>query len=91
MSRQSRTKLVPPKTEPERNQALETLEESNPLQQIEEPVLPELDMEIECPRCNDIMELQSNFDELVYTCESCSFLLKCVERIHIHRIRFLFN
>jgi hypothetical protein len=78
MSRQSRTKLVPPKTEPERNQALETIEESNPPEQKEEPVITELDNEIECPRCNDIMELCSSFDKLVYTCESCSFLLKCI-------------
>ena len=77
MSKQSRTRLVPPKMKPE-NPVLEVIEESSPQEQKEEPVLPELDMEIECPRCNDIMELQSNFDELVYTCESCSFLLKCV-------------
>ena len=65
MSRQSRTKLVPPKTEPE-NQVLETIEESSLPEQKEEPVLTELDMEIECPRCNEIMELHSKFDKLVY-------------------------
>jgi hypothetical protein len=74
--RQSRTKLVPPKTEPEK-QALEILEASLP-EQKEEPVLTELDNEIECPRCNETMELQSNFDKLTYFCESCSFLLRCV-------------
>jgi hypothetical protein len=68
MSRHSRTKLVPPKMELE-NQVLEALEE---------PILPELDMETECPRCSDIMELQSNFDELMYSCASCNFLLKCI-------------
>lgn len=78
MSRQSHTKLVPPKTEPEKNQALETLEESSLLEQKEEPILSELDMEVECPRCNETMELCSSFDKLMYTCESCSFLLKCV-------------
>ena len=57
--------------EPE-TQVLEVIEESLQ-EQKEESVLSELDMEIECPRCNDIMELQSNFDELVYTCESCNF------------------
>jgi hypothetical protein len=77
MSRQSRAKLVPPKTEPE-NQVLEILEESEVPEQKEEPVLSELDMEIQCPRCNEIMELHSKFDELVYICDSCSFLLKCV-------------
>ena len=78
MSRQSRTKLVPPKTEPEKIQALKTIEESNVPEQKEEPVITELDNEIECPRCNDIMELCSSFDKLVYSCESCSFILKCV-------------
>ena len=78
MSRQSRTKLVPPKTEPERNQVLETLEESSLPEQKEEPVIAELDNEIECPRCNDAMELNSSFDTLAYFCENCSFFLKCV-------------
>ena len=71
MSKHSRTKLVLPKMEPE-TQVLEVIEESLQ-EQKEESVLSELDMEIECPRCNDIMELQSNFDELVYSCESCNF------------------
>jgi hypothetical protein len=77
MPRQNRAKLVPPKTEPEK-QALEILEEFNSPEQKEEPELTELDMEIECPRCHEIMQLQSNFDKLMYSCESCSFLLKCV-------------
>jgi Zn finger protein HypA/HybF involved in hydrogenase expression len=75
--RQSRAKLVPPKTEPEK-QALEALEEASLSEQKEEPVLTELDNEIECPRCHEYMELQSSFDRLMYTCDSCSFLLKCV-------------
>lgn len=77
MSRQSRTKLVPPKTEQE-NQVVEILEESSVPEQKEEPELFELDMEIQCPKCNETMELYSSFDKLVYSCESCSFLLKCV-------------
>ena len=78
MSRQSRTKLVPPKTQPERNQALQTLEESSVPGPKEEPVIAELDNEIECPRCNDAMELNSSFDALAYFCENCGFLLKCI-------------
>ena len=77
MPRQSRAKLVPPKTEPEK-QALEILEEANSTEQKEQPVLTELDIEIECPRCNETMELHSSFDKIMYTCDSCSFLLKCV-------------
>ncbi len=34
--------------------------------QIKEPVLTELDNEIECPRCHEVMELQSSFDKLMY-------------------------
>ena len=77
MSRYSRTKLVPPKMEP-KNQELEPVNEFEPQGQQEESAPTELDNEIECPRCNDIMELCSSFNKLVYTCESCSFLLKCV-------------
>jgi hypothetical protein len=77
MSRLGRTKLVPPKPEPE-NQAPVILKESNLPGQKAEPVLTELDNEIECPRCNDIMELCSNFDKLMYWCENCCFQLKCV-------------
>ena len=72
MSKHGRTKLVPPKPEPEK-QALEAEESSVP-EQKEEPAITELDNEIECPRCSDLMELCSSFDH----CGSCSFLLKCV-------------
>ncbi len=73
MSRQSHAKLVPPE-----NQVLEPIEESSISEQREEPELSELEIETQCPRCNDIMELCSSFDKLVYSCESWSFLLKCV-------------
>lgn len=46
MPKHSRTKLVPPKTEPE-YQVLETIEESSLPEQKEEPVTV-LDNEIEC-------------------------------------------
>ena len=72
MSRHSRTKLVPPKPEPA-NQALKTIEESSVPEQKVESTLSELDREIECPRCNEIMELCSSFNKLVYSCESCQF------------------
>jgi len=76
MSKRTRTKLVPPSTKPEEQSLV--IEESNQPEQKEDPVITELDNEIECPRCNDIMELCSSIDKLVYTCESCSFLLKSV-------------
>ena len=76
MSKHSRTKLVPLETRRE-NQSLEALEEVSLQEQKEEP-LAELDIEMECPRCSEIMALYSKFDELVYSCEICGFLLKCV-------------
>ena len=77
MPKHGRTKLAPPDTRPE-NQALETVEEYSLPEQKDEPELTELDMEIDCPRCHELMEINSSFDKLVYSCESCSFLLKYV-------------
>ena len=34
-----------------------------------------IEQEIECPRCDDVMTLHSEFDRLGYYCEECSFLL----------------
>jgi len=76
MSKHVRTKLATRSVIPEK-QMLETKEEPR-LEAEENPMLSELDTEIECPRCNEIMELHSKFDELVYLCDNCSFLLKCV-------------
>jgi predicted RNA-binding Zn-ribbon protein involved in translation (DUF1610 family) len=75
MTKHSGTKLVPIEVRHE-EQSLETVGVSQP-EQLELPKL-ELDVEIECPKCNETMELCSSFDKLVYSCESCSFLLKCV-------------
>ena len=77
MSKHVRTKLATRSVIPEKRM-LETKEEPRLKQQEENPMLSELDTEIECPRCNEIMELHSKFDELVYLCDNCSFLLKCV-------------
>jgi rubredoxin len=35
----------------------------------------ELQFEIECPRCFEIMALYSSFDSLYYFCEECNFHL----------------
>lgn len=35
----------------------------------------DLEQEIECPRCYDVMTLSSNFDSLGYVCQECDFLL----------------
>ncbi|HEV2877493.1 MAG TPA: hypothetical protein VGW09_09480 [Nitrososphaeraceae archaeon] len=34
-----------------------------------------IEQEIECPRCNDIMTLTSDFDKLGYVCQECDLLL----------------
>ena len=77
MSKHVRTKLATRSVIPEK-QTLETKEEPRLEHQEENPTLSELDTEIECPRCNEIMELHSKFDELVYLCDNCNFLLKYV-------------
>jgi ribosomal protein S27AE len=35
----------------------------------------EVDNEIDCPRCHDVMALQSDFARLGYACERCDFHL----------------
>jgi hypothetical protein len=78
MIRQSQTRLVPQGTESE-NQILELdqkLKQTKP--EHKEPILEELDKELACPRCAEVMELNSSFDTLVYFCDDCSFILKCV-------------
>ncbi len=77
MTRRSRTRLVQPKMERD-DQTLKAIVDASEQEQTQEPALTELDSETECPRCHDVMELQSSFDKLMYSCESCSFLLKCV-------------
>jgi hypothetical protein len=37
--------------------------------------LKNIEQEIECPRCSDIMTLSSDFDKLGYTCQECDLLL----------------
>jgi hypothetical protein len=46
------------------------------LQDIEEDKsTKDIEQEIECPRCYDVMTLSSNFDSLGYVCQECDFLL----------------
>jgi hypothetical protein len=37
--------------------------------------LKNIEQEIECPRCYDVMTLSSDFDRLGYTCHECDLLL----------------
>lgn len=45
-------------------------------QQKPESLISQLDIEIECPRCNEVLELSSDFDRLSYFCESCTLQLR---------------
>ena len=38
-------------------------------------ILKNMEQEIECPRCYDIMTLSSDFDRLGYFCQECDLLL----------------
>jgi predicted RNA-binding Zn-ribbon protein involved in translation (DUF1610 family) len=46
----------------------------------EEEILRDLEYEIECPRCYDIMTLRSDFDNLYYSCEECGFILYTIKK-----------
>jgi hypothetical protein len=35
----------------------------------------DIEQEIECPRCYDVMTLSSNVDSIGYVCHECGFLL----------------
>ena len=60
-------------TEVQKREEINRASESIP--QIEERINLGVEHEIECPRCHDIMTLQSDFDRLGYICEECDFLL----------------
>jgi hypothetical protein len=41
----------------------------------EDQTLENLQQEIECPRCFDVMTLSSDFDGLLYICQECQLSL----------------
>jgi predicted SprT family Zn-dependent metalloprotease len=41
----------------------------------EEQTTKDIEQEIECPRCHDVMILFSEFDKLLYFCQECRFSL----------------
>lgn len=57
------------------NNNSQVLEAKPPEQEKEDVLVEELNFEIECPRCSDVMELSSEFDHLSYYCESCQLEL----------------
>ncbi|HET6716717.1 MAG TPA: hypothetical protein VFG90_06270 [Nitrososphaeraceae archaeon] len=59
------TKLLPPELEVELNS--QDIEEDQTTKDIEQ--------EIECPRCYDVMALSSEFDKLLYFCQECGLSL----------------
>lgn len=46
----------------------------------QKPVRDDIENEIECPRCYDMMTLCSDFDNLSYLCDSCEFCLYTIKR-----------
>ena len=44
----------------------------------EDRLMKNMQQEIECPRCSEVMTLSSDFDKLLYFCQECelSLLLK---------------
>jgi hypothetical protein len=58
------TELLPPELEFESQDSEE-----------EDKVMKNIQQEIECPRCSDIMTLSSDFDALLYFCQECQLSL----------------
>jgi ribosomal protein S27AE len=42
---------------------------------IDDQIMKNMEQEIECPRCSDIMSLSSDFDRLLYYCQECHLSL----------------
>ena len=38
-------------------------------------LMKNIEQEIDCPRCYDVMTLSSDFDKLLYVCQECDLLL----------------
>jgi predicted SprT family Zn-dependent metalloprotease len=49
--------------------------ESQEEHRIEDQPMKNIEQEIECPRCHDVMTLSSDFDKLLYVCQECDLLL----------------
>src|SRR5689334_10896533 len=60
------TKLLSPEPDP----SIEEEEDRN-----DTKAAKDIEQEIECPRCCDVMTLSSNFDSIGYVCQECDFLL----------------
>jgi hypothetical protein len=41
----------------------------------EDKATKDVEQEIECPRCYDVMALSSDFDKLLYFCQECGLSL----------------
>jgi hypothetical protein len=41
----------------------------------EDQITKNMEQEIECPRCYDVMTLSSDFDRLGYFCQECDLLI----------------
>lgn len=49
-------------------------------QERDDRMTEELEYEIECPRCHDLMTLTSEFDSLHYICGNCDFALYTINK-----------
>jgi len=52
-----------------------TLQNENDIEDKEEKIIKDIEQEIECPRCCEMMALSSDFERLCYLCQECSLSL----------------
>jgi hypothetical protein len=68
-------KLEVERLSPELEFDVQDSEEDEEINHDDDQTLKNMEQEIECPRCYDIMTLSSNFDRLGYICQECDLLL----------------
>ena len=49
--------------------------ESQESEEEEDALMKNMQQEIECPRCSEVMTLFSDFDKLLYFCQECELAL----------------
>ena len=70
----------------QRQLQVDSLQNENDTEDKEEKMIQDnMEQEIECPRCYDIMALSSDFDSLCYLCQECELVAfdKLMENCYI--------
>jgi len=59
----------------QRQRQVNPLQNENDTEDKEEKIIKDIEQEIECPSCCEMMALSSDFERLCYLCQECSLSL----------------